>query len=128
HFFFLLKTIDSKNETQLDKPSYESEYNQLKNPADDNLDLYRFECESGDGEELDDDDNDDDLDEEIPLPPRIKQGNFHTPEDIVAEHEQRLLNKKPNQNEELSAQMREICRCLSTFIQEQKSFNRHIEE
>ena len=24
--------------------------------------------------------------------------------------------------------MREICRCLSTFIQEQKSFNRHIEE
>ncbi|CAF3764721.1 unnamed protein product [Adineta steineri] len=117
---------DSKNETQLDKPSYESEYNQLKNSNDDELDLYRFECESGDGEELDDDD--DDLDEEIPLPPRIKQGNFHTPEDIVAEHEQRLLNKKPDQNEELSAQMREICRCLSTFIQEQKSFNRHIEE
>ena len=24
--------------------------------------------------------------------------------------------------------MREICRCLSTFMQEQKSFNRHIEE
>jgi hypothetical protein len=54
--------------------------------------------------------------------------NFHAPEDIVAEHEQRLLNKKSNSNDELSEQMREICRCLSTFIQEQKSFNRHIEE
>ncbi len=54
--------------------------------------------------------------------------NFHAPEDIVAEHEQRLLNKKADQTEELNTQMREICRCLSTFIQEQKSFNRHIEE
>lgn len=50
------------------------------------------------------------------------------PEDIVAEHEQRLLNKRSNSVEELSSQMREICRCLSTFIQEQKSFNQHIEE
>jgi len=83
------------------------------------------------------------LDEEIQ--PRIKQGvsfislffrlikflnfkNFHAPEDIVAEHEQRLLNKKSNSTDELSGQMREICHCLSTFIQEQKSFNRHIEE
>jgi hypothetical protein len=54
--------------------------------------------------------------------------NFHAPEDIVAEHEQRLLNKKSNSTNELSTQMSEICRCLSTFIQEQKSFNRHIEE
>jgi hypothetical protein len=54
--------------------------------------------------------------------------NFHAPEDIVAEHEQRLLNKESNSTEELSSQMREICHCLSTFIQEQKSFNRHIEE
>ncbi len=32
------------------------------------------------------------------------------------------------QSDELNTQMREICRCLSTFIDEQKSFNRHIEQ
>ena len=31
-------------------------------------------------------------------------------------------------SDDLNIQMREICRCLSIFIDEQKSFNRHIEE
>ncbi|UJR31138.1 hypothetical protein I4U23_018645 [Adineta vaga] len=111
-------------ENQRPKSSYKNQANtsERRNTDDNNLQLYRFECESGDGEETDED-----SDEEIQ--PRIKQGNFHAAEDIVAEHEQRLLsNKKSDQNDDLSAQMREICRCLSTFIQEQKSFNRHIEE
>ncbi|CAF2748507.1 unnamed protein product [Rotaria sp. Silwood2] len=37
-------------------------------------------------------------------------------------------NLKSNITDELSAQMRDIRRCLSIFIQEQKSFNGHIEE
>ncbi|CAF5209503.1 unnamed protein product, partial [Rotaria magnacalcarata] len=89
---------------------------------DDDSELYRFEYESGDGEEINDDETDDGIQR------RIKQGNFHTPEDIVAEHEQRILNKQAESTDELSAQMRDICSCLSTFIKEQKSFNQHIEE
>lgn len=61
-----------------------------------------------------------------------KKQNFRAPEDIVAENEGNLLMKRTpppsSSNEELAGQMRDICRCLSTFIQEQKSFNRHIEE
>ncbi|CAF4541989.1 unnamed protein product [Rotaria socialis] len=89
---------------------------------DEDSELYRFEYESGDGEEINDDETDDGIQ------PRIKQGNFHTPEDIVAEHEQRILNKQAESTDELSVQMRDICSCLSTFIKEQKSFNQHIEE
>lgn len=83
------------------------------------------------------------LEEEIQ--PRIKQGvgfyylpcsmncivffqNFRAPEDIVAEHEQRLLKKRSTSTEELTDRMREMCHCLTTFMQEQKAFNRHIEE
>jgi hypothetical protein len=35
------------------------------------------------------------------------------------------LNKNTDQ---LSSQMQDICHCLSSFVEEQKSFNRHIEE
>ena len=39
-----------------------------------------------------------------------------------------MFIKQEQHSDELNTQMREIGRCLSTFIQEQKSFNRHIEE
>ncbi|CAF1498891.1 unnamed protein product [Rotaria sp. Silwood1] len=114
-----LRSPYTSNNQEKQQQQQEEEDN---NNDDDDSELYRFEYESGDGEEI----NDDETDEEIQS--RIKQGNFHTPEDIVAEHEQNLLNKKSDTNDELNIQMREICRCLSTFIQEQKSFNQHIEE
>ncbi|CAF4287233.1 unnamed protein product [Rotaria sp. Silwood2] len=113
---------DKLNNSKTLQSPYTSNNQEDNNNNDDDSELYRFEYESGDGEEI----NDEDTDEEIQ--PRIKQGNFHAPEDIVAEHEQNLLNTKPESTDELSMQMREICRCLSTFIQEQKSFNQHIEE
>jgi len=127
---------------------------QIDDVIDDD-DFYRSECDSGDGEEIDDEiDDKDTFFEESQS--RIKQGvslfvivkqnsivcffyqktkqNFRAPEDIVAENEGNLLIKRTppppssSSNEELAGQMRDICRCLSTFIQEQKSFNRHIEE
>ncbi|UJR15533.1 hypothetical protein I4U23_002472 [Adineta vaga] len=49
-----------------------------------------------------------------------KQSNFCVSNTFRPKFEQ-------NSNE-LNEQMREICHCLSTFIGEQKSFNRHIEE
>ncbi|CAF1431855.1 unnamed protein product [Adineta ricciae] len=120
----------SKRETiQLEKQRPKSAYgnqivtSQRRQNTDDELEFDQLECQSGDDEETDDD-----SDEEVQQTP-IKQGNFRTPEDIVDEHERSLLsNKRSAETEDLSAQMREICRCLSTFIQEQKSFNRHIEE
>ena len=47
----------------------------------------------------------------------MKQSNLYASDTIVG---------RPV--DDLNSQMREICRCLSTFIEEQKSFNRHIEE
>ncbi|CAF1233045.1 unnamed protein product [Adineta steineri] len=76
----------------------ESYEDQLNNPKNIRP-LYKSESE-----EDDDDDNN-----------RIKQSNFCVSDNFINENE-------------LSIQMREVCRCLSTFIEEQKSFNRHIEE
>lgn len=54
--------------------------------------------------------------------------NFRAPEDIVAEHEQNLLNSSRNPDDELAVQMKDIRTCLTSFIEEQKLFNRNIEQ
>ncbi|CAF0775066.1 unnamed protein product [Didymodactylos carnosus] len=62
---------------------------------------------------------------------RIKQGNFHAPEDIVAEteHFDQTSNISNNSiTNDLSQQMKEICHCLMNFIREQKTFNNTIEQ
>ncbi|CAF4391849.1 unnamed protein product, partial [Rotaria sordida] len=93
------KLSNSKNLRSPYTSNNQEEEDNNNNDDDDDSELYQFECESGDGEEINDDD-DDDTDEEIQS--RIKQGNFHAPEDILAEHEQNILNKKIDSSDELS--------------------------
>ncbi|CAF5075504.1 unnamed protein product, partial [Rotaria magnacalcarata] len=81
-----------------------------------NLDLYPLDDESDSGEESDNDNKN----RSYSFQSHKKQTNFCASENVVAKNDQN--------SDELSKQMREICRCLSTFIDEQKTFNRHIEQ
>ncbi|CAF2501109.1 unnamed protein product [Rotaria sp. Silwood2] len=116
---------DKLNDSKNIRPSYRSNQQECLSQDDDNeLELCNFECVS-DNEEQTDDDNDNNIQMNYYFPsqqnqPHIKQTNLCASENVVTKHDQ--------QSDELSAQMREICRCLSTFIEEQKSFNHNIEQ
>ncbi|CAF4292867.1 unnamed protein product, partial [Rotaria magnacalcarata] len=74
-----------------------------------NLDLYPLDDESDSGEESDNDNKN----RSYSFQSHKKQTNFCASENVVAKNDQN--------SDELSKQMREICRCLSTFIDEQKT-------
>ncbi|CAF5157897.1 unnamed protein product, partial [Rotaria magnacalcarata] len=120
------KKTDLTNEAQLNndrlndskniRPKYKSYRQQGLNQSDNNLDLYPLDDESDSGEESDNDNKN----RSYSFQSHKKQTNFCASENVVAKNDQN--------SDELSKQMREICRCLSTFIDEQKTFNRHIEQ
>ncbi|CAF1198544.1 unnamed protein product [Rotaria sp. Silwood1] len=115
---------DKLNDSKNIRPSYRSNHQECSSQDDNELELCNFECVS-DNEEQTDDNNDSPIQMDYYFPsqqnqPHIKQTNLYASENVVAKHDQH--------SDELSAQMREICRCLSTFIQEQKSFNQNIEQ
>ncbi|CAF3530255.1 unnamed protein product [Rotaria socialis] len=124
------KKTDLTNEPKLDndrlndskniRPTYKSYRQQGLNQSDNNLDLYPLDDESETGEESDDDNNNNNNNRNYSFQCHKKQTNFCASENVAAKNDQN--------SDELSKQMREICRCLSTFIDEQKTFNRHIEE
>ncbi|CAF1022732.1 unnamed protein product [Rotaria sordida] len=111
--------IDNKNH-----PSYRSNQQEYLSQDDNELELCNLQCES-DNEEQTDDDKDSPVHLDYYFPSQQKQSHIKQTNLCASEN---IVTKQDQYSNELSTQMREICHCLSSFIEEQKTFNRNIEQ